>query len=152
MMAGVKLQRIPYNGGVPALADLVADRVQMYLTPPLVAMPFIKNGRIRAIAISGERRSLALLQVPTFTEAGLPGFDVKSWFGILAPGGTQRAIATKLSSEIRRIILLPEVGEKLANQGMEPFVTTPEEFAELMKKDLVRFADIIRNANIKIEN
>jgi len=151
IMAGVKVQHIPYKGTVPALTDVIGGQVQMLFAIPIIAIPHINSGKLKAIAISGEKRWSAIAQVPTFTEAGLPNFDVKAWYGVLAPAETPKEIVNKLSAEIARILALPDIKEKLLGQGMDPFVSTPEQFAALIKADLAKYARIIKAANIKIE-
>jgi len=151
MMTGIKTQHIPYKGAAPALADLVAGQVQMLFSPPDTAIPYIKAGKLKAIAISGATGLSALPQVPTFTEAGLPGFNVKNWFGVLAPAGTPKPIIDRLSSEIAKILAVPEIREKLVRQGMEPFISTPEQFAALIRSDFAQYAKVIKQANIKLE-
>jgi len=101
--------------------------------------------------VSGEVRLSALPQVPTFTESGIPGFEVRTWYGILAPSGTAEAIVEKISNEVARIVQLPDVREEFVAQGVESFVSTPEQFAAMMKADLARYARVIKAANIKIE-
>ncbi len=151
IMAGVKVQHIPYKGTVPALTDVIGGQVQMLFAIPIIAIPHIKSGKLKAIAISGEKRLSAIAPVPTFTEAGLPNFDVKAWYGILAPADTPKEIVNKLSTEIARILALPDIKEKLLGQGMDPFISTPEQFAALIKADLAKYAKIIKAANIKID-
>jgi tripartite-type tricarboxylate transporter receptor subunit TctC len=151
ILAGIRMQHIPYKGAGPAVTDLIGGQIQMFMNNALPLTPFVKSGKIRAIAISGERRLRSLPDVPTFTEAGLPGYDAKSWQGILAPVKTPRAIIDKLAQEIARIIRTPEFTDQLLTLGAEPFVTTPEQFAALMKTDLVRYAKLIKDANIKLE-
>ena len=152
IMASVKTQHIPYKGTALATTDLIAGQVQAFFSPPLVAMPFIKSGRIRAVAVSGDTRLPALPQVPTFTEAGLPGFDVKIWFGTLAPAGIPKAVIEKFSSEVARILSMPDIKASLGSQGMDPFTTFPEQFAALMNSDMDKYAKIIKTANIKLDN
>jgi len=152
MVAGVKLQHVPYKGTGPALADLLAGHVQLGFNVPVAFVAHIQSGKLKAIAISGESRLSALPQVPTFTQAGLPGFDVKSWHGVLAPAGTPKEIIDKLSAEIGRIVALPETREILNKQGLNPFIATPDEFAAQMKADTTKFAKVIKMANIKIED
>jgi len=152
MLAGVKLQHIPYKGGGPALTDLISGQVQAHFNVPIGLAPHIKSGKLKAIAITGENRSASLPQVPTFTEAGLPDFDLKSWQGVFAPAGTPKAVIDRLSAEMGRTLTMPDVREKLANQGMEPFFSNAEQFAALMHTDLARFAKIIKISNIKFEN
>ncbi len=152
MMVGAKMQHIPYKGSGQAIADLLGGQVQLYFTPPLPAVPFIKSGKLKAIAVSGEVRLRALPQVPTFTEAGLPGFNVRVWYGILAPAGTPKDIIDKLSTEIGRILALPDIKERLVALGVDPLIATPDQFAAMMKADLTMFAKIIKAANIKLED
>ena len=152
IMTGVKIQEIPYKGAAPAITDLIGGQVQMFFSIPINVIAHIKSGRLRAIAISGETRLPSLLQVPTFTEAGLPGYEVKSWFGVLAPAGTPRGIINSLSAEMAKIVAIPDIKEKLDSQGLAPFYSTPDQFAALMKADMAKFARIIQAADIKIEN
>jgi tripartite-type tricarboxylate transporter receptor subunit TctC len=151
MIAGIKTQHVPYKGAGPALLDLIAGQVQIFINNPLTVIPHIKSGRIRAIAVTGASRLPALPQVPTFTEGGLPGLDVSPWFCVLAPAGTPKAIINKLSTEIARIVALPDTREFLDKQGMVPFSSTPEQLAALMKTDMARWAKVIKAANIKLE-
>jgi tripartite-type tricarboxylate transporter receptor subunit TctC len=152
MLAGIKTQHIPYKGAGPAMVDLIGGQVQMFINNPLTVIPHINSGRMKAIAVTGEARIPALPQVPTFTEAGLPGLDIRPWFCVLAPAGTPRAIINKLSTEIARIIAMPDVQDYLAKQGMNPFSSTPEQLAALMKNDMAKWAKVIKTANIKLEN
>jgi len=152
MLAGVKLQHVPYKGGGPALTDLIAGRVQVHFNVPIGLAQHIKSGKLKAIAITGEARSASLPQVPTFVEAGMPEFDLKSWQGVFATAGTPKAVIDKLAGEMARTLTLPDVREKLANQGMEPFYSNPEQFAALMQAELAKYAKIIKAANIKFDN
>ena len=151
ILAGIKMQHIPHKGAGPAITDLIGGQVQVFTNNALPLTPFVKSGRIRAIAISGETRLLALPEVPTFTESGLPGFEVKSWQGVLAPAKTPKAIIDKLSLEYARILRTPEVGDTLLRMGADPLVGSAEQFAALIKADLVRYAKLIRDAKIKLE-
>ena len=151
-MAGLKTQHIPYKGAGPGITDLIGGQIQMYFATPVSVMQHIKSGRLRALAITGESRSSALPQVPTFAQAGMPGFEVKNWQGMLAPAGTPKVIVTKLSNEVAAILRQPDVKSKLVSQGLEPFVMTPEEFGALMRADMAKFAKVIKSANIKLEN
>ncbi len=152
MMTGVDIHHIPYKGGSPAITDLMAGNVHLHFSAPITVVPQIKGGRLKAIAIGGEKRTAALPQVPTFSEAGLPGFDVRAWYGWLAPTGTPRPVIERLSAELARILALPDIRQNLQSQGMEPFVSTPEQMAKLIVADRARFAKIIATAKIKIEN
>jgi tripartite-type tricarboxylate transporter receptor subunit TctC len=151
IQAGIKMQHIPYKGAGPAVTDLLGGQIQMFMNNALPLTPFVKAGKLRAIAISGEKRLRSLPDVPTFTQGGLPGYDVRSWQGILAPVKTPKAIIDKLSREIARILQLPDVSDNLLTLGADPFISTPQQFAALIKVDLVRYAKLIRDANIKLD-
>jgi tripartite-type tricarboxylate transporter receptor subunit TctC len=152
MLAGIKTQHIPYKGAGPAMVDLIGGQIQMFINNPLTVIGHIKNGRMKGIAVTGDARMPTLPQVPTFTEAGLPGMDVKPWFCILAPAGTPKPIVSKLSTEIARIMVLSDVQDFLARQGMDVFSSTPEQLAALMKTDMARWAKFIKTANIRLDN
>ncbi len=152
VLTGTRMQHIPYKGSGPALTDLIGGQIQLYFVSPGPSLPIIQSGEIKAIAISGEARSPALPQVPTFTEAGLPGFDVKVWYGLLAPAATPKDIIDKFSSEVGRIAAMPDIREKLIGQGLEPLYVPAERFAALIRADTAKFARIIKTANIRLEN
>ncbi len=152
ILAGIKTQHIPYKGAGPALVDLIGGQVQMFINNPLTVIAHINSGRLRAMAITGETRVPALPQVPTFTEAGLPGLDVKPWFFVLAPAGTPKPIIDKLSTEIARIVAMPDVQDYLAKQGMNPFISSSAQLATMMKTDMAKWAKVIKAANIRLEN
>jgi tripartite-type tricarboxylate transporter receptor subunit TctC len=151
MMVAVKMQHIPYKGGGPALIDLIGGQVQLAFQIPISAIPHIRGGRLHAIAVSGETRLLALPQTPTFSEAGLPGFHITSWYGILTTAGTPRPIVDKLSTEVARYLALPDLKEKLLAQGMNALVASPDQFASMMKTDTAKYAKVIKAANIKAD-
>ena len=150
ILTGVKVQHVPYKGGGPAVTDLMGGQVQLCFFSPFI-LPQIKGGKLKAIAVTGKTRMPALPQVPTFTEAGLPDFDVKGWYGVLAPAGTPKPIIDKLSVEIARILALPDVREQLGTLGVDPFVSSPEEFGTLMKAEMAKWGKVIKTANIKLE-
>jgi tripartite-type tricarboxylate transporter receptor subunit TctC len=151
ILAGIKMQHIPHKGAGPAITDLIAGQVQMFTNNALPLTPFVKSGRIRALAVSGESRSLSLPEVPTFTEAGLPGYEVKSWQGILAPARTPQAVIDRLSQEIARILRTPGVRDNLLTMGADPFINTSQQFGALIKEEIAKYAKVIRETNIKIE-
>jgi len=151
-LAGVKMQDVAYKGSTPAVTDLIGGQVQLSFQNPFSLIAHIKSGRLKAIAITGTTRASALPSVPTFTEAGLPGMDVRLWYGILAPAATPKPIINKLSAEIAKILAMPDTKDKLGSQGMEPFISTPEQFDALMRADSAQYARIIKSANIKVEN
>jgi len=153
IMADVKTQHIPYKGAGPAMIDLIGGQVELMFSNPTNAIAYVKSGKLKAMAITGKTRSSALPQIPTFTEAGLSGLDeVGTWYGIIVPAATPKVIIDKLSTEIYKYMAMPDLKEKLVSQDLDPFFSTPEQFAALLKADLARFTRIIKTANIKMEN
>lgn len=151
MMTGIKMQRIPYKGSAPLLVDLVGGQLNLAFNTPISSIPHIKAGKLKPIAISGDHRMSALPRVPTFTEAGLPGFEMKVWYGVYAPAGTPKEIIDKLSNEFGKIVAMPDMKEKLANQGLDPFYSGPEKYAALIQADRETFAKVIKAANITVD-
>lgn len=151
-LAGVKLHHVPYRGGGPGMIDLVGGHVQLAFNNSITVLPHIKSGKLKAIGIGGEARSPVLPQVPTFAEAGLPGFNANNWFGVVAPARAPKDIVNKLAGEIARIQSMPDIKEKLASQGVEPFVSGPEQFAAFIRAEIAKYATIIKVANIRIEH
>jgi len=151
MLVGIKMEHIPYKGSGQLLPALIGGHVDMSFQVPPASLPHIQAGRIRPIATGGRKRLPSLPDIPTFAEAGLRGLEVTTWFGILAPGATPQPIVHKLADELARIITTPEVKEKLQSLGAEPFFSSSEEFAALLKSDMARYAKVIKAANIKAE-
>ena len=152
MLAGIKMQHVPYKGAGPAIADLLGGQVQLSFQVSISVIPLIKSGKLKAIAISGETRSSALPQVPTMAEAGLPEYELQGWTGIFAPAATPKEIIDRISGEMAKMLASPDTIEKLVTQGLEPFISTPEQFAVLLKSDMAKYAKIIKTANIKMDN
>jgi len=150
--AGLKIQHIPYKGSGPALTDLIGGHVQMFFGPPNNALAHIQSKRLKPIAVGGQARLPTLPQVPTFREAGISNVDLREWWGLLAPAGTPTAIVDKLSRETAAVVARPEVTKRLAELGMDPFVSTPDHFSALMNRLTARFAEIIKGANIRLDN
>ena len=150
-MAGTRIQVVPYKGTGPALADVLGGHVQAYFSSPTAVISHVKAGKLKAYAISGNARLPAMQDVPTFNEAGLPGFDAGTWAGILAPAATPRDVVNKLSAEIGTIMNLPEIKEQLAAQGLVSFTGSPDQFAALVRSDTARFEKIIKASNMKLE-
>jgi tripartite-type tricarboxylate transporter receptor subunit TctC len=147
-VTGTKMIHIPYKGSGPATTDLLGGRVQLSFQVPITVIPFINAGRLKPIAISGETRLSALPQVPTFTEAGLPGFGLSSVTGIVAPAKTPRAIRGKIANDLAVILAMPATQDFMAKQGAEPFISTPEQTAVVIKEELARYSKIIKGAGI----
>ena len=131
---------------------LFRSQLQAGFYTPISFIQYIRSGRIKAIAVSGNNRLQALPEVPTFAEAGLPGFEMRVTYGVLAPAGTAKPVIDKLSGEFAKIVALPETRERLAGQGMVPFYNGPDVMAALMKTETVKYAQVIKAANIKLDN
>jgi tripartite-type tricarboxylate transporter receptor subunit TctC len=147
-VAGVKLVHIPYKGSGPAIADVIGGQAQLSFQTPASVLGHVKSGRLKALAISGET-PFADPKVPTFAQAGLPGFDVGLWFGLLAPGGTPRSAIDRLNSEVGKIIVSADFKEKVAAQGLEVFVSTPEQYGAALRAESEKFARVIKAAGIQ---
>ena len=150
-LTGVKTQHVPFKGGGPSVIALISGEVQMSFIIPILVTGHIEVEKLKGMAVSGKQRLPALPDTPTFAEAGLPSFESTNWFGALAPAATPRAIVGKLSREFNRIQLLNDVKDKLGAQGIDPLPGTPEQFASLIKSDTEKFAKVVRNANIRLE-
>jgi tripartite-type tricarboxylate transporter receptor subunit TctC len=150
-MAGVDIVHIPYKGGAPAVVDLLSGQVTMSFATVLESLPHVKAGKLRALAVTSARRSAAMPDIPTMSEAGVPGYESISWLGLYAPAGTSKEIVNKISAEAVRIINLAEVKEKLLQQGAEPIGTTPEQLAATLQSDTAKYARIIRDSGYKAE-
>jgi len=150
-MAGVAMVHVPYKGLAPALVDLLGGEVQAMFSSVVAIVPHIRAGRLRALAVTGRRRTPLLPEVPTLAESGLPGYEAGSWYGILAPAGTPREIISKLHGEMVHALAQPEVRGRLAGEGAEVIGSTPEEFAAHIKSELARMGRLVRGAGIRLE-
>ena len=150
-MAGVRATLIPYKGGGPALIDTVGGQVQMLISPIPGAIGHIKGNRLRALAVSGARRSPVLPELPTIAEAGVPGYDYTTWLGMLAPAATSKTIVAKLNRSTVKVLGNADLRDKLAQQGVEAESSTPEQFAAMVKQEVARWGKIIKAAGIQAE-
>lgn len=151
IVAGVKLVHVPYKGVNLAMNDVLGGQVQLVVIGIPAAAPHIRAGRLRALAVVAPQRSPSLPDVPTVAEAGLPNFEVSTWYGVLAPAGTPRAIINRLNTELVKIMQVPELKERLAAMATDPVTSTPEEFAELIKQEISRWAKVVREAGLKAD-
>ena len=149
VMANINLTYIPYKGGAPAIADLIANQIQFLVSGPPGVLPHIKSGRLKAIATTAAKRSPGLPDTPTFAEAGLPGYDTYEWYGVFAPGKMPKDVLNKLSREIARIVKLPDVSEKLIAQGAIPVGNTPEEFSAFVKREMNTWGKVAQQVGLK---
>ncbi|HEY4066416.1 MAG TPA: tripartite tricarboxylate transporter substrate binding protein [Burkholderiaceae bacterium] len=149
-MAGVDIGHIPYKGSAPALTDVMGGQVDMMFEQISAAMPYAQSGKLRALAVGSAKRVAALPDLPTISESGLPGFDVVSWFGIMAPGGTPAPIVARLNAELVKIMHQPEVANRLTSLGAEPSGTSSQAFAQTIESELPRWAAVIRKSGATV--
>jgi tripartite-type tricarboxylate transporter receptor subunit TctC len=147
--AGLEVRHVPYRGVVAAVPDLVAGRVTMMFSPIPVVLPLVREGKLRAIAVTSLRRSAAVPELPTIAESGYPGFEATNWYGLVAPAGVAPAIQSRLHAEVEKALALPDVHAQFGNVGLEPIGNTPEEFAAAVKTEIPKWSKVIRAAGIK---
>jgi len=147
--AGINMTHIPYKGGAPAIADLIAGQIQFLISGPPGVLPHINSKRLKAIATTAAKRSPGLPDTPTFAESGLPGFDTYEWYGVFAPGNMPKDVLNKLSREIARIVNLPEMSEKLSVQGAIPVGNTSAEFTAFVKKEMDTWGKVAQQVGLK---
>ena len=150
-MAGVKMVHVPYKGAAPALADLLGGQVQLMFSTMPPALPHVKDGKLRALAVTSSKRSRAMPELPTVDEVALPGFEANTWHGVVVPAGTPAAVVVRLNREIVAILHMPEVVARLSGQGAEALGSTPEEFAAYIKSETLKWAKVVRDSGAKAE-
>ena len=150
-MAGIDMLHVPYKGVGNAVTDLLGGQVQVMVAPTQSVMGHVKSGKLRALAVTGAKRSPSAPEVPTMSEAGVPGYESVGWFGLMAPAGTPRDAVTMLNREINRILQLPDVKARLIELGAEPAATTPDSFLEFIRSDNAKWAKLIQERGIIVE-
>jgi tripartite-type tricarboxylate transporter receptor subunit TctC len=151
LAAGVQMQHVPYKGSSPALTDVIGGQVQLMFDSMPSAMPQVKAGKLRALAVTTARRSAAVPDLPTMAEAGVPGFDISTWYGLWAPRGTPREIVERLATDTARILKLPEVRERYAALGAEPVGSGPDEFAAFCRSELAKWARVVKESGARAD-
>ena len=151
MMADVRILNVPYKGTAPALTDLLAGQVEMMCDNLGVSLQHVRSGKLRALAVTGKSRTRLAPDIPTVAESGLPGYELNSWFGLLAPAGTPAALVSQLQQEIARLYQQPELRDKLLAQGVEPVASTPAEFTAQTNTEIDYWARTFKAANLKPE-
>ena len=149
--AGIDIVHVPYSGIAPAVTAVIAGDVQLMFAGAPSALPQVAGGKLRALAVASPKRIASAPALPTLSEAGLPGFDVTSWYSIVAPAATPPAVVERLQKEIARALTSPDVKAKLTGIGAEPIANTPEEFAAMMRVETAKWSKIVKDANIKVE-
>jgi tripartite-type tricarboxylate transporter receptor subunit TctC len=150
-MAGIDIIHVPYKGGGAAITDLLAGQVSMYFGTTPSTLPFVKNGKVRALGVTTAKRSIAAPELPTIAEAGLPGYEQSAWHGLLAPAGTPDAVIAKLNTEVGRLLRSTDVVEKFAVQGIDVIGGSPADLAAFIRRDLAKYAKLAKTAGIKID-
>jgi tripartite-type tricarboxylate transporter receptor subunit TctC len=151
MLTGVNIVHIPYKGSAQALTDLMAGQVSVMWDNLPASMPYIKAGRLRAIAITTAARYPGLPELPTVAESGVPGFEASAWFGVVAPAATPREIVARLNTEINRAVSLPDMKERFAQQGATPAPGAPEEFAAWIRAEVTKWGKVVKASGAKVE-
>jgi len=142
---------IPYKGGGPALAAVMGGEVQCTFANLSVALPQVKGGKVKAIAVTSARRATALPELPTLAESGVPGFEATATVGMLAPAGTPRALVLRLNQDVHRVVNEPAMREQLLARGLEIALSTPEEFARYIRNEIERWGRVVRDAGIRVK-
>ena len=151
ILAKVDVVHVPYKGGGPAMADLVGGQISGSFASMPSSIPFVRNGKLRALAVTAPKRSPAAPEVPTVSEAGIPGFSVLDWQGMFTTAKTPAPVVNKLNAEIKRALALPDVIEKLATAGVEIQTTSPEEWGRFVQSEIEKWAKVVKTAGIKLE-
>ena len=150
-MAGVKMNHIPYKGTGPALTDTISGQTSVFFSSTATAMPHVKSGRLKAIAVSTAKRIPALPEVPSVAESGLPGYDVTLWHGLIGPKGLPRAVVDRINGDVTKTLKLKETAEQLQNDGVAPAGGTPEQFAAQIKREIGIWRKVAADAGVKAE-
>jgi tripartite-type tricarboxylate transporter receptor subunit TctC len=149
--ARVDIVTVIYKGGAPSITDLIGGQIQLTVNNPLVLLPHVKSGRLRALAVTGARRLPAAPQLPTVAEAALPGFEASLWYGVVGPARLPGALVARWNGELVKTVQAPEMRERLTGEGVEAIGSTPEQFAEHLRTESAKWAKVIREARIRLE-
>jgi tripartite-type tricarboxylate transporter receptor subunit TctC len=151
LLTGTKMVHVPYKGNAPAITDLLGGQVDVLFSPINSALPHIKAGKLRALAVASDKRIAALPEVPTLSEAGVPGYKSEIWIGLFAPAKTPKDVVDKLAAEVGRMQTQADVKEQLNAQGIDPLSSSPEQLAALIKSDSARWSKVIKETGVKAE-
>jgi tripartite-type tricarboxylate transporter receptor subunit TctC len=150
-VTGADITHVPYKGTAGAITDLLGGQINVMFVPVHVALPHVKSGKLKALALGSAKRHPTAPELPTLTELGIPGIEVDLWYGFLAPQGTPRDIIAKLNAELKAILALPDIQASFATQGLDPTTSTPEEFQTMIERDAVKWARVVQQAKISTE-
>lgn len=149
LKTGIFMLHIPYRGTAPSVTDVIGAQVDCTFTGAPAVIPHVRSGRLRAIAVSSKQRLAALPEVPTVAESGYPGFEADQWYGIVAPAGTPAALVARLNAEINKALALPDVAQQLAIEGAVPVPGSPQAFADLIRREIPRWAEVVKAGSVK---
>jgi tripartite-type tricarboxylate transporter receptor subunit TctC len=148
-MTGTDMVQVPFKGGAPGMVGLLSGQVQLYFATISTALPHVKSGKIRALAVTSAKRSVVAPEFPTIAEAGVPGYEHASWVGLLAPAKTPAAVIARLNGESVKIVAMPDVKTAFLREGLEPVGDTPAEFAAVVKQEVAKWMKVVKAAGIK---
>ena len=151
LMTGINIVHVPFKGGGPAMADVIACNTQITIGSLIQMMPHIRTGRLKALGVGGAKRNPSLPDVPTIAESGVPGYEANNWWGIVAPAGTPAAIVKRLHAETAAILALPDVQKKFESQGADAVSMTSAEFGKFIRAETAKWAKVVKEADIKAE-
>ena len=149
--ASVKTQHVPYKGASQALTDVISGNVELYMSSVPTLLGHIKQGKLRALAVSSAKRVDDLPNVPTINESGYAGFNAVTWFGLLAPAGTPKDVVARMNAEFNKALQQAELRKKLGDEGADPAGGTPEQFASLIKDDITRWGKVVKESGVKVD-
>ena len=149
--AGIKTQHVPYKGAAQAMTDVISGTVDLYMSSVPTLLGHIKQGKVRALAVTSARRVDDLPEVPTINESGYKGFDAVTWFGLLAPAGTPNDVIARLNAEFNKALKQPELAKRLGDEGADPAGGTPEQFAALIRDEIPRWGKIVKESGAKVD-
>jgi tripartite-type tricarboxylate transporter receptor subunit TctC len=152
LMTGTSFIHVPYKGMAPGMTDLLAGQVQMAFPTIVAGVPHVKSGKLRALGVTSAQRALAMPEVPTVAESGVPGFEATNWYGLVVPAQTPAPVVAKLNRELNRILALPDIRERLLALGMEASPTaTPQEFGAMIRSEITKWAKVVKTSGVKPE-
>ena len=151
LKARIFVSHIPYRGTAPSVTDVIGGQVDCTFTGAPAVIPHVRSGRLRALSVSSSKRLAALPDVPTTAESGYPGFEADQWYGLVAPAGTPAAVVARLNAEVNKALMLADVAQQLSVEGATPMPTTPQAFGDLIKREIPRWAEVVKAGNVKAD-
>jgi len=150
-MANIEMVNVPYKGDAPAITDLLGGSIDMYASTVTGLIAHVKSGKLKALGVTGSKRASSLPDVPTIAEAGVPGYELTSWYGILAPGGTPAEIVGKLNKALVEIVAMPDIQRQMIEGGSDPSSSTPEEFKQIVSRDVAKYTKLVKEFSLKAD-